>query len=130
MKTYEAVEVQFHAFPTWPHADRCTLPSIHLIVALLSALLQPVSPSVRRGRFGPSPIQQAHFLEKLVKSYQAIRCHNPNITECAAFYLHSLIDAFHSTALTQLTLRRLMSYIYGAPILDVSRSHTTTQHSR
>ena len=29
----------------------------------------------------------------------------------------------------QLTLRRLMSYIYGAPILDVSRSHTT-QHSR
>ena len=30
----------------------------------------------------------------------------------------------------RLTLRRLMSYIYGASILDVSRSHTTTQHSR
>jgi hypothetical protein len=29
-----------------------------------------------------------------------------------------------------LTLRLLMSYIYGAPILDVSSSHTTTQHSR
>ena len=31
-----------------------------------------------------------------------------------------------------LTLRLLISYIYiyGAPILDVSRSHTTTQHSR
>jgi len=29
-----------------------------------------------------------------------------------------------------LILRRLMSYIYAAPILDVSRSHTTTQHSR
>jgi len=31
-----------------------------------------------------------------------------------------------------LTLRLLMSYIYIyiAPILDVSRSHTTTQHSR
>ena len=33
-----------------------------------------------------------------------------------------------------LTLRSLMSYIYiyiyGAPILDISRSHTTTQHSR
>ena len=29
-----------------------------------------------------------------------------------------------------LTFRRLMSYTYGAPILDVSRSHTTTQHSR
>ena len=33
-------------------------------------------------------------------------------------------------ALENLTLRQLMSYIYGAPILDVSRSHTTTQHSR
>ena len=30
----------------------------------------------------------------------------------------------------RLTLGRLMSYIYGAPILDVSRSHTTMQHSR
>ena len=29
-----------------------------------------------------------------------------------------------------LTFRLLVSYIYGAPILDVSRSHTTTQHSR
>ena len=29
-----------------------------------------------------------------------------------------------------LTFRLLMSYIYGTPILDVSRSHTTTQHSR
>jgi len=31
-----------------------------------------------------------------------------------------------------LTLRRLMPYIYicGAPILDISRSHTMTQHSR
>jgi len=29
-----------------------------------------------------------------------------------------------------LTLRLLMLYIYGAPILDVSRSHTTTKHSR
>ena len=39
-----------------------------------------------------------------------------------------------STVCTELTLRLLMSYIYiyiyGAPILDVSRSHTTTQHSR
>ena len=29
-----------------------------------------------------------------------------------------------------LTLRSLTLYIYGAHILDVSRSHTTTQHSR
>jgi len=35
-----------------------------------------------------------------------------------------------TVAVKGLTLRQLMSYIYGAPILDVSRSHTTTQHSR
>jgi len=39
-------------------------------------------------------------------------------------------SAFQAELAVQLTLRRLMSYIYGAPILDVSRSHTTTQHSR
>ena len=33
-------------------------------------------------------------------------------------------------AMSHLTLRSLTLYIYGAPILDVSRSHTTTQHSR
>ena len=37
---------------------------------------------------------------------------------------------FSSVRVKSLTLRLLMSYIYGAPILDVSRSHTTTQHSR
>ena len=36
----------------------------------------------------------------------------------------------HPNRSLKLTLRRLMSYIYGAPILDVSRPHTTTQHSR
>jgi len=30
----------------------------------------------------------------------------------------------------ELTLRLLMSHIYAAPILDVSRSHTTTHHGR
>jgi len=45
-----------------------------------------------------------------------------------AFGVSSVVTS--GTTVTQLTLRRLMSYIYGAPILDVSRSHTTTQHSR
>jgi len=36
----------------------------------------------------------------------------------------------HLTSKLGSTLRLLMSYIYGAPIFDVSRSHTTTQHSR
>ena len=55
-----------------------------------------------------------------------------NFSQCV-FYLLTLTIR---VAFKYLTLRRLMSYIYiyvciyGAPILDVSRSHTTTQHSR
>jgi len=50
-------------------------------------------------------------------------------------YLLALLGAHHFIHVSRirvksLTLRQLMSYIYGAPILDVSRSHTTTQHSR
>jgi len=50
-------------------------------------------------------------------------------------YLLALLGAHHFLHVSRirvklLTLRRLMSYTYGAPILDVSRSHTTTQHSR
>jgi len=50
-------------------------------------------------------------------------------------YLLTLLGAHHFLHVSRirvksLTFRRLMSYIYGAPILDVSRSHTTTQHSR
>ena len=50
-------------------------------------------------------------------------------------YLLALLGAHHFLQVSRigvklLTFRRLMSYIYGAPILDVSRSHTTTQHSR
>ena len=46
---------------------------------------------------------------------------------------HSAIQSFllqMRVPSPSLTLRLLMSYIYGAPILDVSRSHTTTHHSR
>ena len=53
-------------------------------------------------------------------------------------YLLALLGTHHFLHVSRimvklLTFRRLMSYIYilyGAPILDVSRSHTTTQHSR
>ena len=50
-------------------------------------------------------------------------------------YLLALLGTHHFLHVSRirvklLTLRPLMSYIYGAPILDVSRSHTTTQHSR
>ena len=50
-------------------------------------------------------------------------------------YLLALLGAHHFLHISRirvklLTFMLLMSYIYGAPILDVSRSHTTTQHSR
>ena len=50
-------------------------------------------------------------------------------------YLLALLGAHHVLHVSRirvklLTFRLLMSYIYGAPVLDVSRSHTTTQHSR
>ena len=50
-------------------------------------------------------------------------------------YLLALLGAHHFLHVSRirvksLTLRLLMSYIYGTPILDVSRSHTTTHHSR
>ena len=50
-------------------------------------------------------------------------------------YLLTLLGAHHFLHVSRirvklLKFRLLMSYIYGAPILDVSRSHTTTQHSR
>jgi len=50
-------------------------------------------------------------------------------------YLLALLGVHHFLHVSRirvklLTFMLLMSYIYGAPILDVSRSHTTTQHSR
>ena len=50
-------------------------------------------------------------------------------------YLLALLGAHHFLHVSRirvksLTFKLLMSYICGAPILDVSRSHTTTQHSR
>ena len=50
-------------------------------------------------------------------------------------YLLALLGAHHFLHVSRirvklLTFRLLMSYIYGAPIRDVSGSHKTTQHSR
>ena len=52
-------------------------------------------------------------------------CHRSRlINECVGRRL----SIVHQSVL--LTLRLLMFYIYGAHILDVSRLHTTTHHSR
>jgi len=59
-----------------------------------------------------------------LRNLRRLNLSNNEITE-----LSQAIGKYHSYR-DILTLRRLVSYIYGAPILDVSRSHTTTQHSR
>ena len=55
-------------------------------------------------------------------------------------YLLALLGAHHFLHVSRIRVKLLTFkatnviyiyiYIYGAPILDVSRSHTTTQHSR
>ena len=73
---------------------------------------------------------------KQIFHYKKIKAFNPLKPELnPIFYLLALLGAHHFLHVSRirvksLTFRRLMSYIYGATILDVSRSHTTTQHSR
>jgi len=45
------------------------------------------------------------------------------------FFWERILEVKNNVHALSKTFRRLMSYIYGAPILDVSRSHTTTQQS-
>ena len=69
------------------------------------------------------------FLYNLVHFFNPLK---PEVNPIC--YLLALLGAHHflhvsTIRVKLLTFRRLMSYIYGAPILDISRSHTT-QHSR
>ena len=64
-------------------------------------------------------------------THQNINPLNPELNPIC--YLLALLGAYHFLHVSRirfksLTLRQLMSYIYGAPILDVSRSHTITCH--
>ena len=73
------------------------------------------------------------YIIPLVLSTTGINTLNPELNPIC--YLLALVGAHHFLHVNRmrvklLTFRLLVSYIYGAPILDVSRSHTTTQHSR
>ena len=72
------------------------------------------------------------FLQTIRKAF-FINPLNPELNPLC--YLLALLGAHHFLHVSRirvklLTFRLLMSYIHGAPILDVSRSHTKTQHSR
>ena len=70
----------------------------------------------------------SHEETTLADTQHCVLLYLTNITCLSTTSVPQLVQV--DGALATLTLRRLMSYIYGAPILDVSRSHTTTQHSR
>ena len=78
---------------------------------------------------------------EVMRSYQTLRISSKKLGvtalhvaayfgQAGAYICSGKVDRLEHVLYYLLTLRRLMSYIYGAPILDVSRSHTTTQHSR
>ena len=77
-----------------------------------------------------------HTGRPLTQSDNTRSCINPLNAELNPICcLLALLGAHHFLHVSRirvksLTLRLLMLYIYGAPILDVSRSHTTTHHSR
>jgi len=77
-----------------------------------------------------------YFCLQEIKKYGLLLVLNPLNRELNPIcYLLALLGAHHFIHVSRirvksLTFRLLISYIYGAPILDVSRSHTTTQHSR
>ena len=81
-------------------------------------------------------VMGSNCLMVLHKIFNVINFLNPLNPELNPIcYLLPLLGAHHFLHVSRirvksLTFRRLMSYIYGAPIPDVSRSHTTTQHSR
>jgi len=81
-------------------------------------------------------LEKGNTIESQSTGYSDVEWINPLSPELNPIcYLLALLGAHHFLHVSRirvrlLTFRLLMSYIYGAPILDVSRSHTTTQHSR
>jgi len=76
-----------------------------------------------------------HFATVLTGMNEVISFNPLNAELNPICYLLALLGAHHflhvsGIRVKSLALRLLMSYIYGAPILDVSRSHTMTHHIR
>ena len=89
---------------------------------------------VTRNVYVEEVMQVSHRIKYVELKFNPL---NPELNPIC--YLLALLGAYHFLHVSRvrvklLTFRLLMlyiyMYIYGAPILDVSRSHTTTQHSR
>ena len=92
-------------------------------------VVKPYTPSIGMGTYttstgtAPAHLHYVHQIDPLNPEL------NPMCCLLALLRAHHLLHVSR-IRIKSLTFRRLMSYIHGAPILDVSRSHTTTQHSR
>ena len=80
-------------------------------------------------------IERRNSRNKLETTAEGILFNSLNAELNPICYLLALLGAHHFLHVSRirvksLILRLLMLYIYGASILDVSRSHTTTHHSR
>ena len=80
------------------------------------------------GKQSNKKLETVQLSNNTIKNY--INPLNPELNSIC--YLLALLGAPHFLHVSRirvklLTLRLLMSHMYGAPILDVSRSHTTTQ---
>ena len=91
-----------------------------------------IPPDRRRGWLEPKKL--ATTLKVRIEGHETTLWGLITITKTEKFPAHESREYYicflRNSLYHVLTLRRLMSYIYGVPILDVSRSHTTTQHSR
>ena len=115
-------------------------------LCLASVLFHSRFPNKPFMHLSPTPhVPHAHafhssWFDHPNKIWQGAQIINPLKPELNPIcYFLALLGAHHFLHVSRirvklLTLRWLMShiyiYIYGASILDVSRSHTTTQHSR
>jgi len=67
---------------------------------------------------------------KIRRTHKICRPHNEHMLGQVLSETYHVAYASATLLYAELTLRQLMLYTYGAPILDVSRSHTTTHHGR
>ena len=140
--------------PILSQLDPVHTPTSHLLKIYLNIILPFTAGSPKLSLFHRFPHQNPVYTSPLPHTHNmprpphSSRFYHPNNIGWAVqiinplkpklnpiFYLLALLGVHNFLHVSRirvkfLTFRLLMSYIYRAPILDVSRSHTTTQHSR